>query len=138
MMSSGVQPGCGGRDGPVARSPSGGTAWDSRSMCRAPLTLQEAAEEAVAARLCEAAQRAAGSAVSKLTPLQELHTGGGADNGEGAGVLPADAAAALAAMAEALQLTFSELLGPLRAALAPLSLWPRGLATGTHWRCILN
>eukprot|EP00892_Ulva_mutabilis_P001897 jgi/Ulvmu1/11708/UM008_0119.1 len=74
-------------------------------------TAMEAAGAAVASQLCEAAEQAADTATAKLQPLQTLHSQGVAD---GEASEPQHAADALGEIMQALQLTFSELLGPLR------------------------
>lgn len=73
---------------------------------------QEDAEETVAGKLCDAANLAADTAVSQLQPLHQLHVQGvaGGEGSEG----PLDGAAGLAAIMQALQLAFSDLMGPLR------------------------
>lgn len=80
----------------------------------------------MAGKLCDAAKLAADTAVLQLQPLHKLHVQGvaGGEGSEG----PLDGAAGLAAIMQALQLAFSDLLGPLRkspALLLPLccSIW---------------
>lgn len=73
--------------------------------------------EAVAGQLCNAAKRAGDAAAARLQPLHTMHEGDPAGGpGGDTEAPPADAAAALASIVQALQLTFSDLLGPLRAA----------------------
>lgn len=85
-------------------------AWVLTQLCA-----QAAAAEAVAGRLCDAAKLAGDAAVARLQPLHAMHEGSPAGSSGGDEESPpADAAAGLASIVQALQLTFSDLLGPLR------------------------